>query len=611
MRPLLAILLGLFVGVSPAGAVEQEAIDRAVDRGVQALRLMQTNNGTWPQVEIGATPLAGLALLECGVPADDPTIRKAADAVRQVSVSSTQTYFLALGILFLDRLGEPTDVPLLESMVVRLLAGQSMSNGGWSYGCGNLSDTEVKRLTSYLKKQSELVGRSNRQDKEPPRRRTVQDLPPEIKQQLALINRMGSGGVVQDIGSDNSNTQFATLALWVARKHGLPVDAALARVEARFRRSQNPDGGWGYGAPLPGFTSDSTAPMTCAGLLGLTVGHGVTVAIAKDKDPDAKGGRDVAKDPAVGRGLLALNTAVGRPVGKRGPAGPLAVAPVGGKAFYFLWSLERVMVALDLNSLGGKDWYAWGAELLLASQGQDGTWAGDFAGGGPDTCFALLFLRRANLARDLTVNLRGRLKDSEVVLRSGGVGGDNFRQGPLPLEGKNQDKSRRPEASKTAREPGKEPSESRPPPRPPQNPESARLARELIEASPAQKERTLDRLREGKGVVYTEALAAAIPQLNGETLRKAREALAERLTRMKAETLVLYLKDEDREIRRAAALACAMKDTKVYIPNLIPLLSDPELLVIRAAHLALKELSGQTIGPSREAWQEWWDKQGK
>src|SRR5260370_42088878 len=96
---------------------------------------MQTNNGTWPLVDIGATALAGLALLECAVPPEDPAILRAADAIRQASVTATQTYSLALSILFLDRLGDPADVPLLESMVVRLLAGQSMTTGGLRYGC--------------------------------------------------------------------------------------------------------------------------------------------------------------------------------------------------------------------------------------------------------------------------------------------------------------------------------------------------------------------------------------------------------------------------------------------------------------------------------------------
>ena len=45
---------------------------------------------------------------------------------------------------------------------------------------------------------------------------------------------------------------------------------------------------------------------------------------------------------------------------------------VGGRTYYFLWSLERVAVALDLDTIGKKDWYGWGAEILLENQAPNG-----------------------------------------------------------------------------------------------------------------------------------------------------------------------------------------------------------------------------------------------
>src|SRR5262249_38945041 len=88
------------------------------------------------------------------------------------------------------------------------------------------------------------------------------------------------------------------------------------------------------------------------------------------------------------------------------------------QGYYFLWSLERVAVAYGLETIGSKDWYAWGAEILLQTQETNGSWQGRYADGGVDTCFALLFLRRANLAKDLTASLRGKVSDpGEVHLR--------------------------------------------------------------------------------------------------------------------------------------------------------------------------------------------------
>ena len=121
-------------------------------------------------------------------------------------------------------------------------------------------------------------------------------------------------------------------------------------------------------------------------------------------------------------------------------------------------------------------------------------------------------------------------------------------------------------------------------------------------------------------VAYTEALAHAIPRLDADSRRSAREALAERLARMKPATLQSYLKDELPEIRRAATLACAAREAKELTGELIRLLNDPDPLVERAAHAALKELTGQDFGPKAgadgperskaiSAWEAWWKKQ--
>jgi hypothetical protein len=155
----------------------------------------------------------------------------------------------------------------------------------------------------------------------------------------------------------------------------------------------------------------------------------------------------------------------------------------------------------------------------------------------------------------------------------------------------------------------------------PADEDAARLSGALVRAPAARQGDLLGRLRDGKGVAYTEALAAAIPKLPGDAQGKARAALAERLARMKAATLAKYFQDEDAEIRRAAALACAMKDAKDQVPGLIRLLSDREPLVERAAHAALKELTGQDFGPAAAgasqadraraiaAWEAWRNKQ--
>jgi hypothetical protein len=79
---------------------------------------------------------------------------------------------------------------------------------------------------------------------------------------------------------------------------------------------------------------------------------------------------------------------------------------------YLLWSIERVGVLCDLDTFGGQNWYAWGSDVLLQSQKPAGSW--EVAHGAIiDTCFALLFLKRVNVAHDLTkvLNDLGGVRD--------------------------------------------------------------------------------------------------------------------------------------------------------------------------------------------------------
>jgi hypothetical protein len=625
----------------PLRAGEPDGVQRAIDAGVAYLKSTQAFDGTWPYDQIGPTSLAGLTLLECGVPADDPAVVKAAAAVRQAALTTTQTYSLALSILFLDRLGEPADVFLIESMTVRLLAGQN-NYGGWTYECPSISDSELRRLTTLLRQRNELVAA-----KDLPKagvRRTENDLPKEIQQQLAQIKNMEAARGGFEHPDDNSNTQFAILGLWVAHRHGLPVGTALSRVNTRFRSSQGPDGGWGYKyyptTSGRGVRAVSTATMTCSALLGLGVSQGYT---NENKDVGkVKPKNDPMKDLVIRNGLFALGSCIDHPLSARkGRPRDIRLLDGGkGRQYYFLWSLERVAVAYGLKTIGGKDWYAWGCEILLASQERDGSWQAKFADAGCDTCFALLFLRRANLAKDLSAALTGAVQDpGEVVLKGAGVAGDNLAgigiKPPEPGEKDDADSGQAGRAGGGKRVAGKPlplpPQEAKPtiqeakPPAEADAPpagEPQTLGAELVQGSRQLQEQALEKLRDSKGSEYTQALADAIPKLDGALKGKAREALAARLSRMTTKTLGEKMDDDAPEVRRAAALACAMKDEKAHLRRLIELLEDKEPVVARAAYASLKSLTGRDFGPDANAsraevrqavsaWRDWWSKQDR
>src|SRR5947208_11863413 len=101
---LLVAIFALF-GAQARAEVNKKAINDAIDRGVLALKKAQNHDGTWHSSELGATSLAALTLLECGVAKDDPAIKAAATHVRKARLTNTKTYCLACSIPFLDPLG--------------------------------------------------------------------------------------------------------------------------------------------------------------------------------------------------------------------------------------------------------------------------------------------------------------------------------------------------------------------------------------------------------------------------------------------------------------------------------------------------------------------------
>jgi hypothetical protein len=366
-------------------ADEEAKVQAAVQKGLAWLKAQQRQDGSWlmQRWPEGETAMAGLVLLETGATADDPAVKKAANFLRSSVSRLTHTYSLTLAILFFDKLKDPLDEDLIRELALRLVAGQRIQ-GGWEYECPVLSAGEHNSLLTMLRDtQGANLAAHRRQHEEtwnrvPATVRGVAALSPIPDEKDPFYFRQGG---------DNSNTQFALLGLWTARRHGVPVDAALERVVHRFRRSQKADGGWVYN-----HTTDVTSPtMTCAGLLALAVEMGMS----KERKPNP------ADNEAVNKAFKKLAEHLGTP-----GSGEKAPPPT---ELYFLWSVERVGVPYHRPQIEDKDWYRWGASMLQRHQHPDGHW---FTNLGPgtnpltDTSFAILFLQRANLATDLTDRLR-------------------------------------------------------------------------------------------------------------------------------------------------------------------------------------------------------------
>ena len=605
----------LALTASFAPAAGQREIDAAIKRGSDFLKAQMRNGGGGnAQHGIGPAALAGIALIETRVPANDPTLIAVANAVRNASFTETKTYQLSLCLIFLDRLEDPSDVPLIQMLAVRLLIGQN-AGGGWTYGCiDGVTQPEDEWLRKRLKT-NQLVGGEGQasQPKEPDPKPAGNKLPtlhPDVKEYAAaIVNRKAN----RTLTDDNSNTQVAIIAVWAARKHGVPVEGALDLIEKRFLSSQDTEGGgWSYDYE-GGLARPSTPAMTCAGLLGLSTGIARREERRTKVDPPAK-----EPTPKTPKSNDPFFTPAGRPDEKKTPGKrPELQSPAVMKAFgclgnqlvqivrgangehplYTLWSIERVGVLYGVEKIGGIDWYEFGSDHLLKTQGANGSWGSEV-----DTSFALLFLCKANLARDLSNKFRNA-KDNE--LRAGTSGATpSGGTGEAPM----------PKTPGSGANPG-----TKPLPAPVEN-ESTKLANQLVLSPPTDWTKALEKIRDAKGGDHTTGLAIAISRLDGDRKKEAREALAERLTRMSAETLKSIMTGDDVELRRGAVLACAMKDDKVHVPDLIDRLTDDEDIVVRAAKAGLKSLTSQDFGPKNgatkeecksaaTAWRGWWAKQ--
>jgi hypothetical protein len=373
---------------------QQARINAAIDKGVAYLRRTQHDQG-WTSdaaYTTGYAALGGLTLLEGGVPAEHASVQKAAALVRGTPSVGHRTYEVSLAILFLDRLGDKRDIPLIQALALQVIAGHN-ANGAWGYGLPTLTPQQSQNLLTFLQKNPLKLPAARANDDAT---RDVDRKAAEAKKKKmpvaafpAFQAPLLAGGNLPDFGFpihsvDNSNSQFALLALWAARRHGVPVERSLLLAADRYAATQSSDGGWGYTANM--IQAGTTPSMTCVGLLGLAMGHGVLAPGAAD------GAAPAAADPRIDAGLKCLGE----------------VLEPNLHNLYFVWSLERVGVLYNLPTIGKKDWYDLGVRQLLGAQQPDGSWGmGGYPGATTplDTCFAVLFLKRSNLVQDLTDRL--------------------------------------------------------------------------------------------------------------------------------------------------------------------------------------------------------------
>lgn len=179
---------------------------------------------------------------------------------------------------------------------------------------------------------------------------------------------------------DHSVSQYGVLGMWACTQIGGEVPQEYWRVmEQAWKGHQMEDGGWSYRYRDPKSNrSKETVSMTAAGLATLFI----TQEMLHQTDGLSCNGN--YKDVAIDRAMqwMAANFWTLKE----------------NQPYYSLYGVERVGVAGGYKYIGNVNWYQEGANFLVRTQRDNGSWGNIHPDNNPncipDTCFGLMFLSR-------------------------------------------------------------------------------------------------------------------------------------------------------------------------------------------------------------------------
>lgn len=181
---------------------------------------------------------------------------------------------------------------------------------------------------------------------------------------------------------DLSNVGFALLGLRAAAELGMevPEETLAAAADAIWRHQTAGSGGFRYKPD-----DDPTAGITAAALGGIAILQGFADA---GMGKVGRALRKHAKDLAAAEAWMDADFTLehNRRAAERWTT---------SWQYCHLWAVERWAGFTARQEIAGRDWYREGAEWLIARQHPNGDWEGF-----ENTCFALLFLRRATMTQD-------------------------------------------------------------------------------------------------------------------------------------------------------------------------------------------------------------------
>lgn len=355
--PLCGVTLFVLAALSPAQAQEfrpkdskfpMSTIDRAVQKALEWLKSAPPQPGGVALERMQDTnELVLYTLLHAGVPASDPVLREFVKPI--VDREPDRVYNVALGAMALSKLDRVGYQWKLVQHALFLQDNQC-ENGQWAYG--SAVDLGPIPAVSPSSAKGALYGARYPAGYKPGDPKSTTGL-----KKIAVLQR----GRVSKVG-DNSNAQYAALGLRSCAEGGLVLDPRCLQDALRWwEGDQDRDGGWGYSR---GEDDGGRATMTAGGIGSVVIYKWLTH-------------KPWADDPHLRRGMEWLDTHVKGKLPKW--------------HCYYLYGLERVGMLHGTDRIGSREWYDEGAEWLLEHQAANGSWSRSVT----DTCFAILFLRRA------------------------------------------------------------------------------------------------------------------------------------------------------------------------------------------------------------------------
>jgi hypothetical protein len=380
--------------------VDPKLVDAAIAKGVQYLRTA-VSHPAHRNID-HSNELILYTLFKAGVPPTDPVFDRYMLVVENGPLKAT--YSVALQAMLLEELDR---VKYQQRLVqcAQFLVDNQCSNGQWTYGEPTPAVKDVPTTSPGAPQTASGGGKV----------RELRETAPDPKKKPAVVKKIPvrQTRVIQG-GGDNSNSQYAALGLRACHDAGIQIpEAVVTKAKNWWTSSQHsaadeakrpgnmPAGPAGVASgpgaevitgPPRGWCYQDTYGV-CKG--GPAYGTMTAGAVGALSIYNYMQGKDWRKDPAVqsGMGWLTKNWSVTQNIGPSEVEGGAPEAYL----YYYLYALERVGMLYDTGRFGDHMWYPEGAEFLLKGQKADGSWEGLKPEKKPawDTCFAILFLKRA------------------------------------------------------------------------------------------------------------------------------------------------------------------------------------------------------------------------